>query len=311
MAVPPACKLVSLEIAGFSHDPLDWSQIVACPAIQQLRSLRLTGLIEMDADHVRALAALPRLTELWVDGAVAAPAEFAAFSASPSLTSLESCDTRNVGFSQGAGLKEVLLCPTLVRLSVLEPAPLFVDGCSSLCALPGMERIRDLTLSAMDAGDGHSQAEPAPPEVSSASPAALVALQSLTIRHLCEIDKFLPYLRLAPVLCSLTIEPPRYDPTAIPSPAVREAAVRWARSRLTTRNSRCFGRIVPTSQPLTSHSNMAASAPSVFISASPAPRSLRPVTACGRSSDGSICAILPSRIGLPWSSCTMGGSAYG
>ena len=90
----------------------------------------------------------------------------------------------------------------------------FIDGCSSLFALPGMERIRDLTLSGME------KCRPEPSEVASASLAALLALHSLTIRKCYDIDKLLPHLRFAPALRSLTIDPPCYALSAIPSPAV-------------------------------------------------------------------------------------------
>ena len=54
-------------------------------------------------------------------------------------------------------------------------------------------------------------------------------------------------------------------------PTGREAVFRRGRNKWATRNSRWAVRIVPISQTVTSHSSMAASAASVFLSASPAP----------------------------------------
>ena len=221
--LPPACKLVSFQTAGVRTDALHWAQIVAHPAFQHLRSLTLTNHVEVDAAHLRALAALPRLTELCVSGRVVAPAAFTAFAASSSLTSVECYDSRRDGLAGALDpcsvLRFVLACPTVVRLSVTEPASAFIEGCSPVFALAGMERIHNLTLSSMDAGGKRKQ--PAPPEVASASPAALLTLHSLTIGVCYDIDKFLPHLRLAPALRSLRIEPPLYKGrSVIPSPEV-------------------------------------------------------------------------------------------
>ena len=215
LSLPPACKLVSLDIGGgVWDDPLDWSQVVSCPCIQQLRSLTLAGLIQINTAGLRTLAALPRLASLRVFGRVLVPEGFAAFAASPSLTFLHCYDTRRDASSV---LSFVLACPTLQILSVSEPESPFLDGCSPLFALPGMERIRELTLAQMVAGTGSRQL---PPGITAASPAALLALQSFTIRVCYEIDKFLRHLRLAPALRSLTIESQAHFCSAIPSPGM-------------------------------------------------------------------------------------------
>ena len=217
LSLPPTCKLMSLEIAGVRHDRLDWL-IVAHPAMQHMQSLTLTGIIDIGAAHIRAVAGLPRLASLRVQGTVVAPGEFAAFAASTSLTSLDCSDGRSADGSQGTVLGCVLRCPTLRSLLLFNTAYPFTEGCSPLFALPGMERIRELTLSSMDAGAG---CKPAPDEVASASPAALLSLHSLAIGVCYGIDNFLPHLRLAPVLRFVTIEqPPRCILSAIPSPAV-------------------------------------------------------------------------------------------
>ena len=67
----------------------------------------------------------------------------------------------------------------------------------------------------MDAGSGRKQ--PTPSGIVSASPAAVVALHSITVQQCYHIDKLLPHLRLAPALRSLTLNCVR---NTIPSPAV-------------------------------------------------------------------------------------------
>ena len=149
-ALPPRCKLVSLAIYG-PDGPLDWSRILARPCIQHLQSLTLTGRIDIGADHVRALAALPRLATLRVEGTAVAPADFAAFAASPTLTSLFCSDLNFLLPSPVSVIPFVLASPSLVRLSVVKQRYAFI-GCSPLFALPGMERIPELTL-----GDGRGR----------------------------------------------------------------------------------------------------------------------------------------------------------
>ena len=73
LALPTTAKLVSLCISG------EWNGvgIGACPALQHLRFLEISGMMHLNTADFRALAALPRLTALTLGGRDIIPAGFA------------------------------------------------------------------------------------------------------------------------------------------------------------------------------------------------------------------------------------------
>lgn len=243
----PWGRVEELDARLLAHaHSLSLTTIVAHDALKGVKTLRFRRDPAMGdaqaADLFQAIAALPALHTLVMEGPGKAEGAFALLASAANLTRLHFVDNPALSNPASLCLDHVSRLPSLRHLSVESPS-LSGDRFLRFFSAPLMANLESLridlfhcqgstveSVSGLDAAE--KPARPLAPVPSADFASAMIALPSLRSIHLCrvsDIDTWIAAMPNAPALCTLIIQPntkdSRRSETRFPSSAVLSVAL--------------------------------------------------------------------------------------